>query len=234
MQGSFKAKLVEDDVYLRTVSRYVHLNPAKTVAARRMDRRARLRLLDGYRWSSYRGYVDRRQAEEFVTYDVLREFSADSAAARKQYRAFVEQYLLEDDAATLRLMSASRHAIGGERFVEQTEAEIERRRTGGDIDRDLELPRRVLAIADIDVAVAAYFHVEPEDLARHGRSVGAAKIVAVELACRLTDASQRSIGKHYGGIGSAAVSTIHRKVRDGRHDVQTPLNALLRKLKFKA
>ena len=51
-----------------------------------------------------------------------------------------------------------------------------------------------------------------------GRKVGAAKIVAVELACRLTELSQRAIGEHYGGIGSAAVSTIHRKVRNG----QTP------------
>jgi hypothetical protein len=30
-----------------------------------------------YRWSSYRGYVDKQHAEEFVTYDVLKEFFAD-------------------------------------------------------------------------------------------------------------------------------------------------------------
>jgi hypothetical protein len=29
------------------------------------------------------------------------------------------------------------------------------------------------------------------------------------------------------------VSTIHRKVRDGRHDVEKPLAAVLRKLNFK-
>ena len=232
-QGRFKAKLVEDDVYLRVLSRYMHLNPVKTAAARRLDRRARLRLLNGYRWSSYSGYVDRKHVEEFVAYDVLNEFSADAAAARRQYRAFVEQCLLADDDAALRLMTASRYAIGGDRFVERTEAEIERRRTGGDADRDLDLPRSVLPIAAIDKAVAAYFGIEPEDLARHGRSVGTAKIAAVELACRLTGLSQRLIGLHYGGIGSAAVSTIHRKVREGRYDVASPLNAILRKLKIK-
>ena len=126
-QGRFKAKLVEDDVYLRVLSRYMHLNPVKTAAARRLDRRARLRLLNGYRWSSYSGYVDRKHVEEFVAYDVLNEFSADAAAARRQYRAFVEQCLLADDDAALRLMTASRYAIGGDRFVERTEAEIERR-----------------------------------------------------------------------------------------------------------
>ena len=39
-QGRFKAKLVEDDVYLRVLRRYMHLNPVKTAAARRLDRRA--------------------------------------------------------------------------------------------------------------------------------------------------------------------------------------------------
>jgi hypothetical protein len=52
------------------------------------------------------------------------------------------------------------------------------------------------------------------------------------LAYRLTELSQRAIGKHYGGIGSAAVSTIDRKVRARRHDVEAPLTAILRKLYF--
>ena len=233
-QGRFKAKLVQDDLYLRAVSRYVHLNPVKT-AARPPARSAaaRLRLLDNYRWSSYRGYVDGKNAEEVVTYDVLHEFAAEATAARRLYRVFVEQCLLDDDATMLRVMSASRYAIGDDRFVERTEASVECRRTGGDADRDLLLPRRVLSIGEIDKAVSRHFRTTPEELARHGRSAGVAKIVAVELACRLTELSQRSIGKHYGGIGSAAVSTIHRKVRDGRHDVEEPLAAVLRKLNFK-
>ena len=37
-QGRFKAKLVEDDVYLLAVTRYLHLNPVKTAACRRMSR----------------------------------------------------------------------------------------------------------------------------------------------------------------------------------------------------
>jgi hypothetical protein len=178
--------------------------------------------------------VDKQHAEEFVTYDVLKEFAADTATARRRYRAFVEQYLLQDDEAALTLMAASRYAIGDKHFVERTEGDIERRRTGGDADRDLALPRRTLSIARIDEAVAAHFQMAPRDLARHGRSIGAAKAVAVELACRLTELSQRAVGEHYAGIGSAAVSAIHRKVHDGRRDLEEPLATILRKLKFKA
>ena len=141
----------------------MHLNPVKTALGRRLDRRARLRLLDDYRWSSYRGYADGKNAEEFVTYDVLHEFARNTAAARRLYRAFVEQCLLDDDAAMLKLMNAGRYAIGDDRFVERTEASIEHRRTGSDADRDLALPRRVLSIDAIDEAVTRHFQVARED-----------------------------------------------------------------------
>ena len=38
LQGRFKAKLVQDDVYLRAVTRYMHLNPVKIAACRKLDR----------------------------------------------------------------------------------------------------------------------------------------------------------------------------------------------------
>jgi hypothetical protein len=81
--------------------------------------------------------------------------------------------------------------------------------------------------------VARHFQIAAGDLGRQGRSAGCPKIAAVELACRLTELSQRTIRKHCGHIGSAAVSTIHRKVRDGQHDVGQPLAAISRKLDFK-
>ncbi len=47
----------------------------------------------------------------------------------------------------------------------------------------------------------------------------AAEFLAVELASRHTGATQREIGEHYGGITAGAVSTIRRKVRDGKHPI---------------
>jgi hypothetical protein len=228
--GRFQAKIVQGAGYLRAVSRYMHLVAVKTAAGRRLDRRARLRLLRTYAWSSYPGYVAAKNAQKFVTYDVLQEFVRSPAAARRRYRAFVEECLLEDDPAVLAAMGASRYAIGDDGFVARTERRIERRRTGSNAGRDRALPRSVVSLAVIDKAVALHFRVATADLARHGRRVGAAKIVAVELACRLTELSQRAIGAHYGGIGSAAVSTIHRKVRNGQHAVEKPLAAVLQKL----
>jgi hypothetical protein len=62
------------------------------------------------------------------------------------------------------------------------------------------------------------------------RSAGPAKAAAVELSCRLTGLTGRVIGAHYGGISSAAVSTIRRKVRDGGHEACEAIESLLSRL----
>jgi hypothetical protein len=48
----------------------------------------------------------------------------------------------------------------------------------------------------------------------------AAKFLTVVLACRLIGVTQREIGEDYGGITSAAISTIRRKVRDGKYPTE--------------
>ena len=48
---------------------------------------------------------------------------------------------------------------------------------------------------------------------------GAAKFLAAELACRLTGATRREIGERCGGLTSAAVGAIRRKVRDGKYPI---------------
>jgi hypothetical protein len=54
--------LVEDESYLWTVTRYVHLNPLR---ARLVEHPAQ------WPWSSYPGYAHRRRRQEWVAYDEL-------------------------------------------------------------------------------------------------------------------------------------------------------------------
>ncbi len=171
-QGRFKAKLVEDDVYLRAVTRYIHLNPVKIAACRRLNGRQRLERLNAYPWSSYAGYVAADKTQEFVSYDVLKEYGRDQAAARRQYRAYTEACLLEDDAPLLEAMAVSRYAIGGAAFTEKTEVRIEERRSGRVQDRDVDLPRWTVALEEIDAAVARRYGVDPAVLKTHGHHAG--------------------------------------------------------------
>jgi REP element-mobilizing transposase RayT len=61
-QGRYRNQLVEDESYLWTVTRYVHLNP---VRARWVEHPA------AWRWSSYPGYAHRGRRLEWVAWDEL-------------------------------------------------------------------------------------------------------------------------------------------------------------------
>jgi putative transposase len=214
LEGRFKAKLVEDESYLSALTRYIHLNPIKTVACRRLGKAARVRLLEAWPWSSYRGYVGREHAVDFVCYDLLNDYGRSLAIARRNYRAYTHAYVLDDDRPLLDAMKANRYAIGGPAFIEQTERQLDARRSGRAQDADLALPRPTVPIEPIDRLAAAQYGVEPADLKTHGRQSGPAKAIAIELACRLTGWTHRAIGAYYGGISGAAVSVARRRIRE--------------------
>lgn len=221
-EGRFRAKLVEDARYLRQVSRYVHLNPVRTRATARMTAEARLEFLRGYRWSSYLDWVSPAAVRgddprpPVRCGGVLRQFSSRRSSARRAYRRYVESMIVETDDATRALMSANRYVIGSPEFAEETENELTARRDLEPHREDVVLPRRGVSLVVIDQRVACHYGVQATDLKRHGRSVGDAKAVAVELACRLSGISQRDIGAHYGDIRTSAVSKIRLRLRTAK------------------
>ncbi len=82
---------------------------------------------------------------------------------------------MEDDRPLLDAMKANRYAIGGPEFIEQTERQLQGRRSGRAQDADVALPRWTVDIQQIDRLVAAQYGVEPDDLKAHGRRSGPAK-----------------------------------------------------------
>jgi hypothetical protein len=132
------------------------------------------------------------------------------------YRAYTHACLLEDDRPIREALQASRYAIGDEAFVEATVRKLARLRRGRLQDADIALPQVIYTLEQVDAAVAAEFGLRPEALKAHGHTSGVAKVLAVELACRWTGLTHRTIGAHYGGMTSAAVSNIRRKIREGK------------------
>lgn len=219
LEGRFKAKLVEDETYLLALTRYIHLNPIKTVAAGRLEKAERVRYLEAYPWSSYPGYVSPKRAAEFVCYDLLKDYGHSMTVARRNYLAYTHACIMEDDRQLHEALKASRYAIGGPEFIDRTERQLEQRHSGRIQDADLSLPSPTIDIDRIDALVAAEFGIQPVDLKAHGHRTGAAKRIAIELACRLTGLTQRAIGAHYGGVSSGAVCMARRKLRDQAGDV---------------
>ncbi len=230
-EARFKAKLVQEESYLLAVTRYIHLNPIKTAACRRLSKQECVQRLEAYSWSSYPGYVAKKNAEDFICYDVLKEYGSNTVSARRLYRAYVHASVMEDDRPILDAMRASRFAIGDPSFIKETKKRLQRRRTGRVQDKDIALPVVTVDIDTVNAYVAKHFRIDPEALREHGHRVGMAKSVAVELACRLTGLSGRAVGLHYGSISGSAVSNIRRKVREGENNILPVVNRLLKRIR---
>ena len=215
LEGRYHAKLVQGDEYLMTLTRYIHLNPAKVNAVLGLPKAERRALLRQPGCSSYAGYVDERRREEFVCYDVLRALDTDRREAGLRYRAYVLACLEKNDEELRRLLDRSAYGIGDEAYVEALERELRERRSGEARDRDVAYPKERVALERIDAVVARAYGMEPEALHGHGRrkGVGTGKAVAIELACRLSGLTQRDIGAQYGGISSQAVSVMRTRAR---------------------
>jgi putative transposase len=81
----FKSILVEEEPYLLELVRYIHLNPLRAGLVRGM------RGLDAYPWSGHGVLLGRREAAFQETQLVLSQFGRGLAAARRAYRAFVQE-----------------------------------------------------------------------------------------------------------------------------------------------
>jgi len=93
------------------------------------------------------------------------------------------------------------------------------------------LPRRTVSLDEIDAAVASHYRVDQRLFSAHGRRLGPAKAVAVELAAQLADMSGRAIGAHYG-IGATGVGANRRRMAS-RPDVLQVVEALGQRLRKK-
>jgi hypothetical protein len=215
LQGRYGAKVVEGEPYLLAVTRYIHLNPVKVRAAREWPGAERKRRLNAYRWSSYPGYVSERYEKPWISYEVLEHYGRNKVAARRRYRGYTEVLVEDSDEDLARAFEASRYAIGDADFIARTERELAGRAADGVRSRDIDLPRARMDLERIDREVARWYGVEAGDLRRHGIVAGPCKVVAMELAVRLSGLTQREIGAHYGDISGQAVAMARKKLREG-------------------
>jgi putative transposase len=100
MQGRFGARLVQGDRYLLNLSRYIHLNPVMGLETTRQDVKSRIKHLQEYGWSSYRGYAGLGPSAPFVEQEPMLSLIGGGKGKLRQihYRRFVESGLAISDA----------------------------------------------------------------------------------------------------------------------------------------
>lgn len=197
-QGRYKAILVRDDSYLLALSRYIHLNPVKTAEWVGKGRRLAVGYLTRYPWSSYRSYILGRALYPWLSLEVLARYGKNWALAARRYRAFTEAMITENDNELIEAL----RTFGRAQEMDLGEDKTSRITEG-----------KKVSLEAVDAIVARHFGVAPGLLTEHGRAVGAAKRVAIELGCRLTGCTLSEVGAHYGGISASAVNMARRRLR---------------------
>lgn len=218
VQGRYGSQLVDGDLYLLRLSRYVHLNPVRTREARAWSVQQKRQWLRAYRWSSYRGYVDEAKAGEVVEYaPLLAMMERPEAEWRRRYRAYVETGLAETDQELVDLLKESPRAVGDRVFRRWVDAEYKKLRENQAHEQDISF-RREAVVRDAEgivTLVASVFGVAAEDMRRQMRR-NPARPVAAYLLCKYAGLTQREAGKRLGYGTGAAVSLQLKQLRETR------------------
>jgi REP element-mobilizing transposase RayT len=199
--GRFKAILVERDHHYWELSRYVHLNPLRAGAARRPEE---------YSWGSCKFYFDSRGAPKWLAWsEVLREHARSIRAARKAYRAFLQEGV--DGSLDSPVRDAVAGALmGSPSFVERMRKWLDDRIPDPEVPTAQEL-RRSSRPEDIEDAVCRAFGVRRERLHARHKHGNEARAAAVYLFRQSTRIPVHELAERFGGVRDSAISKTQRR-----------------------
>jgi putative transposase len=158
-QGRYRTELVEDETYLWTVTRYVHLNP---VRADMVDHPA------AWAWSSYPGYAHCARRLEWLAYDDLLASwtgalgGSDPAGA---YRRYVTRGLSDPPESPWK-DAYHGWVLGSGAFIERVKAMVR-----GELPRERRRESRLMLsvpLSRIIEVVCAFYEIEPTELRLRG------------------------------------------------------------------
>jgi hypothetical protein len=201
-------------LYLLRLSRYVHLNPVFTPAARRRPVRERVTMLRQYRWSSYRSYIGSDPPLGFVDHaPILATVSPGRTRRAQAYRRFVEAGIETLDAAFLEAKSASPLCIGSEAFRDKIRMLYRRLLEARPQQEDVAFRRTgtVLSIDEILAVACRRLAVDREGLLRRQRN-SLDRAIASRMLCDHGGLTQRQVAQVLGIRNGAPISQQLRKL----------------------
>ena len=213
LDGRFKAKLVEGDDYLLSLSRYVHLNPVQVGVWKEKPIEERIACLREYRWSSYPGYIGKGKAQDFVVQGpVLARMQGRKNDWREKYRKFVETGLAKTDEDIKQAMKQSPRCIGGEGFRVWVDDLYRERLQARARPEDVSFRHVTEPLESEEVlrVLAGIFGVKSDEFRRR-RHDCALRGVAARCLLRYAGQSQRDVADLLGiGSGSAVSGQLKR------------------------
>lgn len=132
-QGRYKSIVVEKNEYLLELCRYIVLNPVRSGIAGEAKKWA---------WSSYQATAYPTKAPDFLSVDwVLSQFAEKKNIARKAYRKFVAEGLLDTEECPWKNL-VGQVIFGGSDFVTDIQSRLSEVQEIGEIPRSQRFPGR--------------------------------------------------------------------------------------------
>jgi REP element-mobilizing transposase RayT len=196
-QGRFKSILVDADIYLKQLSRYIHLNPVRANIVKRPAE---------YQWSSYLAFTGKASQHEWLEVDwLLSQFGRKKKDAAKNYIDFVEKVDANELENPSKDLSGG-FILGNPDFVTWVKKTfLSNRSDENEIPQLRELKPR-MNIGKIVEAVCCEFKCDIKSILHKGRKRNVARDVAIYLAKTLTGETGKKLGEYFGDVSGAAIT----------------------------
>ena len=207
-QGRYKAILVEGDIYLLELSRYLHLNPIRIKPHKGKGYAEQWRVLEKYRWNSLRGYLRATARESWVNYD---EVLGQVGGSRSRYRHFIEEGI-EGGYDTPWEKLKGQVVLGREEFVRKLKG-----KTGGKASSREQPSMKVLEAVGPDEVlrkVSRELGIRSQELVGKRPARRDWRALAMEMMYRHGQMGQGEIGKRMGGLDYSTVSRERKRLRE--------------------
>ena len=212
-QDRYKAQVVDRDGYGTAVTRYIHLNPVKTMTTADMALKERRRYLRQYRWSSYPAYLGVSAGHEVLECDDIKAKFSGKGDWRRAYARFVEEGLLEDVDNPFEQVRGQA-VLGTESFMEKIRRTLREHGVKDKAAKGSERKVHAKSVADILSAVSEVYGVETNKLQQarscHAEARQAALWALAEHGRGLL--SQGEIGAAMGKVSASAVAHARRRM----------------------
>ena len=191
-QARFHAVLVEFEQHAAEIGRYVHLNSWRAGLAGHPAEET---------WSSYRCYLDPRNAPNWLDWrTVLSEFGNTEAAARIAYRRFVESGMQGEPRDPF-VDVVDAWLLGSQAFVDEWRKSV--------IDS---LPATI-EFEDIIEGVARHCDCQIASIRERGRHANIERELAIMLIRELRNDSLAEVAQYFGNVSRSAITEAAKRAR---------------------
>lgn len=205
-QGRYKAFLVDADNYLLEVSRYIHLNHARSLQKDPTNQDLWSKTMS-YKWSSLPGYINDRSTLRFITYDLVLEM----IGGRRSYRDFVKDGIEHEDQNPFEKVKEGA-ILGDADFIATVKSKF---LSDGSLSEQPAYKNLVVPRIDPHLIIQTICESLGLDAATATKKMadGVTKGILCELLYRYSGLKETEIGELLGGIGYAAVSQSRRRLK---------------------